>query len=357
MLLNASLTPFVANSANDGQATKVDFEAVMDNISIIIYTLTVILGITGNSAVIWVAGSRLKPKVTNVWLVNLAIADLIFCFTRVFSLIKKLFFDHWPFGTFLCKFNGFFKYANMFCSVFLLAVISMDRMLCVWRPVFTKQRRTLWAARVVAVCVWITAIILSTPYFIYRQVYIGKKNLSKCSLEVKDATEGDNSVKYVLYAIRFSCGFILPFMVILICYILAGLGIRRTRLSGKSRPLRILATLVIAFFLCWAPYHSLLLVKMVDSKNAVLKMWQPLASSFAYFNSCVNPLLYFCMGLEVRGRFRQSLMGVYRRALADDVEGQTTQSNERSVNESCESRNSSVVVAGRTQTSVGVDKV
>ncbi|XP_061597615.1 C3a anaphylatoxin chemotactic receptor-like [Cololabis saira] len=357
MLLNASVPTLVAKSSKDGQGTKVDVEAVMDNITIVAYTLTIVLGITGNSAVIWVAGFKLKPKVTNVWLVNLAIADLIFCFSRVFSLIKKLFFDHWPFGTFVCKFNGFFKYANMFCSVFLLAVISLDRMLCVWRPVFTRQRRTLWAARVVAVCVWITAIIFSTPYFIYRQVYKGKNNLSKCSLEVKDGAEGDNGVKYVLYAIRFSCGFVLPFMVILICYILAGFGIRRTRLSGKSRPLRILATLVIAFFLCWAPYHFLLLVKMVDSKNAVLKVWQPLARSLAYFNSCVNPLLYFCMGLEVRGRFRQSLMGVYRRALADDVEGQTTQSNERSLDDSCESRNSNVAVARRTQTSVGVDKV
>jgi len=284
--------------------------------------------------------------------VNLAIADLIFCFTRVFSLIKKLFFDHWPFGVFLCKFNGFFKYANMFCSVFLLAVISLDRMLCVWWPVFTKRRRTLWAARMVAVCVWITATIFSTPYFIYRQVYIGKNNLSKCTLEVKEKTEGDNTVKHALYSIRFLCGFMLPFVVILICYILAGFGIRRTRLSGKSRPLRILASLVIAFFLCWAPYHCLLLVKMVDNKNAVLKIWYPLASGIAYFNSCVNPLLYFCMGLEVRGQFRQSLMGIYKKALADDVDGQTTQSNERSLDDS-----SSAVVAGRSQSSVEVAKV
>lgn len=111
-----------------------------------------------------------------MWLVNLAVADLIFCFTRVFSLIKKLFFDHWPFGIFLCKFNGFFKYANMFCSVFLLAVISLDRALCIWQPIFTKRRRTLLAARVVAVCVWTTAIIFSSPYFVYRQVYMGKNN-------------------------------------------------------------------------------------------------------------------------------------------------------------------------------------
>lgn len=273
-----------------------------------------------------------QPKVTNVWLVNLAVADLIFCFTRVFSLVKKLFFDYWPYGVFLCKFSGFFKYANMFCSVFLLAVISLDRALCVWCPVFTRRRRTLWVARVVAVVIWTMATILSTPYFVFRQVYPGKNNLSKCTLEVKEWKVGDgDNTKLAIYTIRFLCGFMLPFIVILTCYILAGLGIQRTRLSRKSRPVRILASLVIAFFLCWGPYHCLLLVKMLDRNNRVLKIWHPLAKSIAYFNSCVNPLLYFCMGVDVRGRCRQSLVGVYRRALAEDRDRQTTQSIERTL--------------------------
>ncbi|XP_024153045.1 C3a anaphylatoxin chemotactic receptor [Oryzias melastigma] len=349
MASNTSLFPSVTKPSKNEQAGSVDVEAVMENVSIILYTLTVVLGITGNSVVIWVAGFKLKSKVTNVWLVNLAIADLIFCFTRVFSLIKKLFFDHWPFGVFLCKFNGFFKYANMFCSVFLLAVISLDRMLCIWRPIFMRRHHKMWTARVVAVCVWIVAVIFSSPYFIYRQVYM-KKNLTKCSLEVKEKTQGDNTTKHVLYSIRFVCGFLLPFIVILVCYILAGVGIRRARFSRKSRSLRVLVSLVIAFFVCWAPYHSLLLVKMVDSENPVLKVWQPLASGMAYFSSCVNPLLYFCMGLEVRGRFRQSLMGVYRRALAD-VDDQM--SNERSMDDSITSRYSSAVA---TRQSLDVQK-
>ncbi|XP_040909455.1 C3a anaphylatoxin chemotactic receptor-like [Toxotes jaculatrix] len=354
MSVNASEPVHTVKSSKDDQMTAEDITHV---VVVVLYTLTVVLGITGNSVVIWVAGFKLKPKVTNVWLVNLAIADLIFCFTRVFSLIKKLFYDHWPFGIFVCKFNGFFKYANMFCSVFLLAVISVDRALCVWRPVFTKRRRTLCAARVVAVCVWIAAIIFSTPYFVHRQVYLAKNNLSKCSVDSKEEKDKDSSTKLALYIIRFMCGFMLPFIVILICYILAGIGIRRTRLTGKSRPLRILVSLVIAFFLCWAPYHCLLLVKMVDSKNKVVKIWSPVATGIAYFNSCVNPLLYFCMGLDVRGRLRQSLAGVYRRALADDVDEQTTQSNDRSLDDSSGSKHTTVVVAGRSRSSVDSAKI
>eukprot|EP00063_Salmo_salar_P058128 XP_014032963.1 PREDICTED: C3a anaphylatoxin chemotactic receptor-like [Salmo salar] len=335
MTPNATLLFFlVTSAARDDEAKVVDIDAVMNKLNIVLLTLTIVLGTTGNSVVIWVAGFKLNPTVTNVWLVNLAVADLIFCLSRVLSLTKKLFFDYWPFGIFLCKFNGFFRYTNMFCSVFLLAVISMDRTLCIWYPVFTKRRRTICAARLVSAGVWAVAAILSAPYFAYRRVYLDKNNLSKCSLEDNEPN-GDNSAKLALYLMRFLCGFLLPFLIILCCYILAGLGIRRTRLLGKSRPLRILVSLVCAFFLCWAPYHCLLLAKMVNSNSTVVKVGLTGATGFTYFNSCVNPLLYFCMGLDMRGsRFRQTLVGVYRRALADDRDGRSTQSNERTVDDS-----------------------
>ncbi|KAK9957879.1 hypothetical protein ABG768_012081 [Culter alburnus] len=321
--------------SNHHKNTTVDIEVIMNEVSIVFLTIIILFGNTGNSVVIWFAGFRMKPNITNVWLVNLAVADLIFCLTRVLSVISSLFFNHWPFGVFLCKFNGFFKYANMFCSVFLLAVISVDRALCVWCPVFTRKRRTLCAARVVSVGVWIVALIFSSPYFVYRQVFPGKNNLSHCSLKQKGAAEaGGNSAKYVYYCIRFICGFLLPFMVILICYILAAVRIRRTRLSGKLRPLRILAVLVCAFFLCWAPYHFLGLVKLVNEDNKVVKVGWSMASNLAYFNSCINPVLYFCMGLDVSRCSNQSLSGIFHRALME--EGQTL-SQRGTGEESCSS--------------------
>ncbi|KAJ8000019.1 hypothetical protein DPEC_G00200470 [Dallia pectoralis] len=240
---------------------------------------------------------------------------------------QRLFYNYWPFGEFLCKFNGFFKYANMFCSVFLLAVISIDRALCIWHPIITKNRRTLCAARLVSGVVWLAAVILSAPYFVYRQVFPDDFNLSKCSMDVKGYTESD---KVALFSIRFLCGFLLPFLIILSCYILAGLGIKRTRLSGKTRPLRILALLVCTFFLCWAPYHCFLLAKMVNKKTKVVRVGVNISKGFAYLNSCINPLLYFCMGLNVRGsRFGRSIIGVYQRALAEDEDGRNTQSIRR----------------------------
>ncbi|XP_073678561.1 formyl peptide receptor 2-like [Garra rufa] len=292
---------------------------MVNKASIVFLSFIVFFGTAGNSLVIWVAGFCMKPTVTNVWLVNLAVADLIFCLTRVTSLIKTIYYNYWTFGIFVCKFNGFFKYANMFCSVFLLAVISVDRALCVCHPVLTRKRRTLCAARVVSVGVWIVAVMFSSPYFVYRHVFPDKNNLSQCSLKHKGAAEaGDSSAKYVYYCTRFICGFLLPFLVILICYILAAVGIRRTRLSGKSRPLRVLAVLVFAFFLCWAPYHFLGLVKLVNEDNKAVENGWVMASNLAYFNSCVNPVLYFCMGLDLNRRCNQSLSVIFRRAFMEE---------------------------------------
>ncbi|XP_055076507.2 C3a anaphylatoxin chemotactic receptor-like [Misgurnus anguillicaudatus] len=286
-----------------------------NTLDIVCYTIIILLGTTGNSVVIWVAGVRMKPNVTNTWLLNLAVADLIFCFTRVTSLIS-ICIDHWPFGVFLCKFNGFFKYANMFCSVFLLAVISVDRVICVWCPVFARKKRTLCAARVISLGVWFVALIFSSPYIVYREVFT-RNNMSLCSMKEKEAV-GGSSAKYVYYYIRFFCGFVFPFLVIFICYTLAAVGIRRTRISGKSRPLRILALLVFAFFLCWAPYHILGLLKLRNENHPLVKLGWRMASNVAYFNSCVNPMLYFCTGLNLRQRCNQSLLGIFYRALTEE---------------------------------------
>lgn len=64
MFANTSELIHISKSSKDDQTTTVDIEAIMDNISIILYTLTVVLGITGNSVVIWVAGFRLKVDIT-----------------------------------------------------------------------------------------------------------------------------------------------------------------------------------------------------------------------------------------------------------------------------------------------------
>lgn len=57
----SSIAP-VLQQAKDDAAASVDIDVIMDNVSIVLFTLTVVLGITGNLLVIWVAGFKLKVE-------------------------------------------------------------------------------------------------------------------------------------------------------------------------------------------------------------------------------------------------------------------------------------------------------
>lgn len=61
MFPNASLLTHTLKSEDD-QATTVGINSIVHNVTIVLLMLTIVLGITGNSMVIWVAGFKLKVK-------------------------------------------------------------------------------------------------------------------------------------------------------------------------------------------------------------------------------------------------------------------------------------------------------
>ncbi|MBN3275448.1 C3AR protein, partial [Polyodon spathula] len=289
----------------------------MDVVLIVLYSIIISLGVTGNSIVIWMTGCKLKKNVTNVWLLNLAVADLVFCFTRVTSLLS-LFYTYWPFGEFLCKLNGFFTYMNMFCSVFHLSVISLDRCFSVAFPIRMRQWRTVQMASIASAGVWVLATAFSLPYFLFRQVSMdpGHGNLSRCSFSVPGSDGGYQSK--ALYIVRFLFGFLVPFLIIATCYAIMACKLRQTRVPKKS--FKIIAVLVAAFFFCWAPYHVFLLAKMVSKTSLAVKVALPLFKGLAYFNSCINPILYFIMALDLKKRFNQTLSSVCLRVFSEELD-------------------------------------
>ncbi|XP_034466191.1 chemokine-like receptor 1 [Hippoglossus hippoglossus] len=136
---------------------------------------------------------------------------------------------------------------------------------------------------------------------------------------------------------RFFLGFVVPFTVIVSCYavIIHRLSRNRTLASQSSRPFKIIAAVITTFFLCWAPYHIMALIQMVnhtaihssETLDHVISIGVPIATSLAFLNSCLNPLLYVFMGQDFKEKVRKSILNLLETAFQEEVSRSYTYTN------------------------------
>ncbi|XP_040834782.1 C3a anaphylatoxin chemotactic receptor isoform X1 [Ochotona curzoniae] len=138
-------------------------------LSMVILGLTFLLGLPGNGLVLWVAGLKMRRTVTTLWFLHLTVADFLCCLSLPFSLVHLILQGYWPYGWFLCKLIPSVIVLNMFASVFLLTAISVDRCLVVFKPVWCQNHRNAKTADIVCGCIWVMALIMCIPVFIYRE--------------------------------------------------------------------------------------------------------------------------------------------------------------------------------------------
>lgn len=307
--------------------------------SLIVYCLAFVLGVVGNGIVIWVAGFRMKKTVNTVWFLNLAVADFLFTAFLPLSVAYTAMYFHWPFGRFMCKLNSTLSFLNMFASVYILVVISVDRCISVVHPIWAQNHRSVSHASVLSVLVWVFALLLSSPYFVFRDTapdYVNE-NVINCFNNFAFSDDYDNPEVVKLRLLRhramiitrFLLGFVIPFSIIVSCYAVIIHRLKRNRsMSGRTgRPFRIIAAVITAFFLCWAPYHILVLIEMVNhmapkyksTLEHVTTIGIPIATSLAFLNSCLNPLLYVFIGQDFKDKVRKSVLKVLETAFTEEV--------------------------------------
>ncbi|XP_073685141.1 C3a anaphylatoxin chemotactic receptor-like [Garra rufa] len=284
--------------------------------SLVFYSLTLILGIPGNAFVLYVAGLKMKRTVNTVVFLNLAIADLLCCLSTLFYVTEVMFDEHWLNGSTMCKILPFIKGITMFASVFTLSLISLDRFTQVITPVWAQNHRSLLIARLSCVAAWVLASVLCLPFMMLRVTYT-ENNQTYCFYHEPDE---DNFKMYGrLSIIRFVFGFLAPLICITTCY---GFIVRKLGRSHfhSGRAFRIMLAVVVAFFLCWLPYHIVELIIMYGEKSsssAALAL-DPLAISLAYFNSCLNPILYAFMGQDFKSNVKLSLRHVFEKVFSEE---------------------------------------
>ncbi|XP_043087636.1 C3a anaphylatoxin chemotactic receptor-like [Puntigrus tetrazona] len=300
---------------------NVQLRNAMRAVALVFFYLTLILGVPGNAFVVYVAGLKMKRTVNTVGFLNLAIADFFCCLSTLYYVVEHSLKENWPYGSvFVCKILPFIMLINMFASVFTLSLISLDRFTQVLTPVWAQNHRSLFIARLSCAAVWILAAALSLPFMMLRGT-LNEYDTKVCLFYMF----GNKQMYQNLSVVRFVFGFLVPLVCITTCYGFIACKLGRSQFRS-GRAFRIMMAVIVAFFLCWLPYHivHLILINGDKSVNMAALALDPLAVSLAYFNSCLNPVLYVFMGQDFKSSVKLSLRRVFERVFSEE-EAQITQ--------------------------------
>ncbi|KAB5586348.1 hypothetical protein PHYPO_G00000550 [Pangasianodon hypophthalmus] len=314
------------NNNNFSEPTKLPFNrsteqsAVSDRTSVIIaisitaiYTAICALGLLGNLLVMYGVVRYTKMKTaTNIYIFNLALADALATSTLPFQSAKYL-MRTWPFGELLCKIIIAIDYYNMFTSIFTLTMMSVDRYIAVCHPVKALEFRTPVKAKIINVCIWILSSAIGIPIMIIAVTRVMDNGKTNCMLKFPDPEwYYDNVTKICVFIFAF----VVPVLVISVCYGLMILRLKSVRLLSGSkekdknlrRITRMVLVVVAAFIICWTPIHIFIIIKTfieIDQKNpAVIISWH-LCIALGYMNSSLNPVLYAFLDENFKRCFRE----------------------------------------------------
>lgn len=305
-------------------STMCDYSEWKPSYSVIpvLYMLIFILGLSGNGVVIFtVWRAQGKRRAADVYIGNLALADLTFVVTLPLWAVYTAKGYDWPFGVALCKVSSYVILLNMYASVFCLTCMSYDRYLAIVHSLSSTQLRTQGRTRASLLVIWLLSVLLAAPTLIFRTTKFDlTTNRTFCAMDFSLVVKTKKQESLWIAGLSISSsllGFLLPFLAMMMCYCFIGCTVNRhfntlrKEDQRKRRLLKIITTLVVVFAACWIPFH---LVKSADALSYLdlfpetctflrfLILAHPYATCLAYVNSCLNPFLYAFFDLRFRSQ-------------------------------------------------------
>uniref|UniRef100_A0A3P8TFR3 B1 bradykinin receptor n=1 Tax=Amphiprion percula TaxID=161767 RepID=A0A3P8TFR3_AMPPE len=314
--MTQSPTSIPANLSNESQSNTCRYDENDWIFTVIpVYILIIsVLGIILNVFVLMVFWLHKKAcTVAEIYLSNLAAADLFLVSMLPFwavSLSERL---NWPFGGPLCKLVPFSISMNGYCSIYILVLVSIDRYLTLVHPLTHERMRSPFCAKLACVVVWAVCFLLNVPVLIYREVeHYPEQNVSRCFLSYSDQTDKVVSILNVIL------NFVIPILIISFCTLKIIQALRnRLRESfstqgKKHKATTLILAVLLAFLICWVPFHVFKILDLLSRYNIVggcefrLGWFQQIFIFLAFFNSVLNPILYVCVGRNFRRKAKET---------------------------------------------------
>ncbi|XDV33409.1 hypothetical protein PO909_003833 [Leuciscus waleckii] len=207
-------------------------------------------------------------------MLNLAVSDaLTLCLAPV--VLCGILFG-WKLGLWSCRILFFLGHWNLYVAVLTVTSMSVHRYHNVIKSRVTN-RKLLYRLerrhrRHHLTGIWILAFVFALPIF-FTQELKDKDGLQRCQ-----RTMESRSVVVAVLLLETLFGFIIPFLIMLTCYLWLHNGLSQ-KAKSSSLTKRLVVSIVLTFFLFWTPVYG-------DTSKTM-----------ALLNCCLDPFLYaVCSG-------------------------------------------------------------
>ncbi|KAM9745234.1 somatostatin receptor type 5 [Menidia menidia] len=283
----------------------------------LIYIVVCVIGLGGNTLVIHIVLHYSKiESVTNIYILNLAIADELFMLGLPFLAVQNT-LQSWPFGSFMCRLVMTVDSINQFTSIFCLTVMSVDRYLAVVHPIRSSKWRRPQVAKVVNGTVWALSFLVVLPVVVFANI---QRAGGTCNIAWPQPANIWRAA-FIIYT--STVGFFCPLLIICLCYLLIVFKIRSSgkkvhatstkRRKSERKVTRMVVIVVAVFVFCWLPFYALNIINLLVSLPSEYQGLYYFVVVLGYANSCANPIVYGFLSDNFKRGFRKALCRSTRR--------------------------------------------
>ncbi|CAH2055737.1 unnamed protein product, partial [Iphiclides podalirius] len=305
-------------------------EIVPISIVLVVIFLT---GVVGNVCVcVVIVRNPGLHTATNYYLFSLAVSDLLLL---LFGLPNDLsvYWHQYPYslGLAFCKLRALISEAATYVSVMTISAFSLERYLAICHPLYLYAMAGLTRASRIILVLWVVSFLCASPFAVYSDISYRDypPNSGNMSLNSAFCALMAPSPLLELSSIFF---FFVPAVLILCLYVTIALHIRSTKVTKKTKfgllnghvhgetkqaksrkaIIRMLVAVVVAFFVCWAPFHVQRLFYIygyeLSQFHVINEHLFNVAGALYYVSATVNPILYNVMSARYRMAFHETLL-------------------------------------------------
>ncbi|XP_012141144.1 pyrokinin-1 receptor [Megachile rotundata] len=297
----------------------------------IIYASIFVTGTIGNiSTCIVIARNKSMHTATNYYLFSLAVSDLLLLVCGLPAEIFLVWYKYpYIFGEGFCVLRGLAAETSTNASVLTITAFTVERYVAICHPFLSQTMSKLTRAVKWILVIWLVALSFALLPALQFGVIQHKNNPSLVMCTVKRILLQHS---FELSTFLF---FVVPMSLITVLYVLIGLKLRKSNMMKRSqeregscrhhtgrssrRVLKMLVAVVIAFFICWAPFHvqRLIAIYGTNSEDHITSnskwieflylLMTYISGVLYYMSTTINPILYNIMSNKFRVAFMETL--------------------------------------------------